>query len=209
MKKKLLLEQRSFLSFYDDSRLLKSVIVFFFFAFLNISSPRLNAQPTNNSRQYLIKGQVVDSTNGQPLEGVTVAVDGKRNKTSTDKTGNFNLSLSGSNNALIFTSVGFGSLRIPVSGEQLSLQVVMHHVTSSLDEVVVVGYGTQKRSTLTGAVSTLKGNEVAETPVANVSNSLAGKLTGVSMRPNGGQPGMDNPDIHTGVLVPQEIMRHW
>ena len=65
-----------------------------------------------------------------------------------------------------------------------------------LDEVVVVGYGTQKKSTLTGSVATVKGGEIAQTPVANVSSSLAGRAAGVSMRPNGGQPGSDTPDIH-------------
>src|SRR5690606_32725651 len=60
----------------------------------------------------------------------------------------------------------------------------------------VVGYGVQKKTTLTGSVSALKGEDITQVPVPNISQSLAGRVAGVSMRPNGGQPGHDDPDIH-------------
>jgi len=174
--------------------LLKLFSLFLFYTFFILSSNVVFAQQPKET--YQIKGQVTDSSNGQFLEGVTVSVNGKSIETITNKTGSFSLNVPVESSSLTFTSVGFKTVITPVSAQQQQLKINMQSITSSLDQVIVIGYGTQKKSTLTGAVSVLKGKDIAETPVANISNSLAGKLAGVSMRPNGGQPGSDNPDIH-------------
>lgn len=141
----------------------------------------------------LVRGRVTDQ-NGKPLQGVSVIVKGRTVGASTTNSGQFEINAS-PNSTLVVSSVGFATKEINVNG-QSNVDIKLETNASSLDQVIIVGYGTQKKSTLTGSVSTLKGKEVAETPVANISNSIAGKMAGVSMRPNGGQPGSDNPDIH-------------
>jgi TonB-linked SusC/RagA family outer membrane protein len=141
----------------------------------------------------LITGRVTDAGR-VPLQGVSVIVKGRTVGVSSNGAGSFEINAS-PNSTLMFSFVGFETKEIKVNG-RTKIDLVLETAASSLDQVVVVGYGTQKKSTLTGSVSSLKGKEVAETPVANISNSIAGKMAGVSMRPNGGQPGRDNPDIH-------------
>lgn len=96
---------------------------------------------------------------------------------------------------LVVTSIGYASQEVRV-GTSTNLTIRLRQTSEALGEVVVVGYGTQRRLAVTGAVSSIKGNQLAETPVSNISNSIAGRVAGVSMRPNGGQPGSDAPDIH-------------
>src|SRR5699024_3970690 len=89
--------------------------------------------------------------------------------------------------------------RIKASGTPLFIS--MEALVDELDEVVIVGYGTQSRATITGSISTIKGDDLAQVPAPNISQSMAGRLPGVSMRPNGGQPGFDDPDIHIRGIV--------
>jgi TonB-linked SusC/RagA family outer membrane protein len=86
-------------------------------------------------------------------------------------------------------------------GNQTVINVTMMEDVIGLDEVVAVGYGVQKKTTVTGAISTVKGEELAEIPVANISQSIAGKLAGVSTRNVSGQPGFDSPQIHVRGVV--------
>lgn len=164
--------------------------VFFQFLILPLLLLSVSGYSQNSS---LVKGKVTDQ-NGQPLQGVSVIVKGRTVGTSTSTSGVFEINAS-PRSTLVVSFVGFSTREINVDGRS-SIDIKLETSATSLDQVIVVGYGTQKKSTLTGSVSTLQGKEVAETPVANISNSIAGKMAGVSMRPNGGQPGMDNPDIH-------------
>jgi len=163
--------------------------------FLAILQTPLHAQ-RDNQGEFLLHGQVFDAEDGRPLEGVTVTAHPRGTKTFSDNQGNFQLRVGGSNPYLVFSSIGFVDQRLSVGRDQSALAVRMKRSSDSLEKVIVIGYGTQRKSTLTGAVASVKGKDIAETPVANISNSLAGKVAGISMRPNGGQPGMDNPDIH-------------
>jgi TonB-linked SusC/RagA family outer membrane protein len=148
----------------------------------------------NGQQKMTISGSVVNES-GQPLQGATVMQTSTTNTTVTDQQGHFNLSVSSGSAILEVSYTGYVTSSIPVSNKS-SLQIVLKLATSKLDEVVVIGYGTQKRTTMTGAVSTISGDELAKAPVANITKSIAGKVAGVSMRPNGGQPGQDNPSIH-------------
>lgn len=141
-----------------------------------------------------IQGTIVDSSTGAPLAGVTVKVKGSTIGTTTDANGRFSLSVP--DNAVLEVSyLGYGKKEVEVNG-RTAVQISLSTATTGLNQLVVVGYGTQKKISITGAVSSVKGDELKETPVANISNSIAGRVAGVSMRPNGGQPGMDDPDIH-------------
>src|SRR5690606_13431718 len=140
-----------------------------------------------------VRGVVRDSS-GEPIPGATVSVQGTAIGTATDLDGAYSLVVP-EGSTLIFSFIGFESQSVAV-GSQTVIDVVLTEDMASLEEVVVVGYGVQKKTTLTGSVSALKGEDITQLPVPNISQSLAGRVSGVSMRPNGGQPGHDDPDIH-------------
>lgn len=137
----------------------------------------------------------VKAESGDGLPGVSIILKGTQRGTTTDINGKYQLELPDANAVLIFSFVGFISQEVIV-GDRTTVDISLISDTKALDEVIVVGYGTQKKSTLTGSVASIKGGEIAETPVPNISNSMAGRVAGVSMRPNGGQPGADSPEIH-------------
>ncbi|MDO9340357.1 MAG: TonB-dependent receptor [Bacteroidales bacterium] len=145
-------------------------------------------------QQQRITGTITNEA-GDPLPGATVQVEGTTLGAITDVDGKYSVDIPNQNVVIVFSFVGYITQKVPVAGKTI-INVSMVPTLESLQEVVVIGYGTQKRTTITGSVSIVKGDEVAKIPVANISNSIAGKLAGVSMRPNGGQPGEDNPDIH-------------
>lgn len=135
-----------------------------------------------------VHGTVTDKR-GQKLAGVTVKVKGLNKGTVTDINGYFEIEAP-SNSVLQFSYVGYQSTEVPVNG-LMQLNVVLEESASGLNEVVVVGYGTTKKATLTGAVSAIKGTEVVQSPAANVSNSLVGRLPGLVAVQGSGEPGYD------------------
>ncbi|MGX5857603.1 TonB-dependent receptor [Dyadobacter jiangsuensis] len=142
-----------------------------------------------------VKGTVTSPETNEPLPGVSIILKGTQRGTTTDVSGKFQLEVPDDNATLIFSFVGYLSQEV-ILGNRTDLAVALQLDTKALDEIVVVGYGTQKKSTLTGSIAAVKGSEIAENPVPNVSGSIAGRVAGVSMRPNGGQPGSDSPEIH-------------
>ncbi len=142
----------------------------------------LAAQPGNR-----VVGTVKD-VSGESLIGVNVLEKGTTNGAITDLNGHFQLT-TGKDATLIFSFVGYKELQIKVTGS--TLNVVMHEDTEMLDEVVVVGYGTQKRANLTGAVATMNNKDIAATPVSSISNALAGMLPGLVATSSSGKPGAD------------------
>ena len=145
------------------------------------------AQPT-------IKGKVTD-VNGQPLPGVAVMVEGTSNGTLTDDAGNYSLSGVKKGDVLLFVSLGLGDQSFNCNGTLSKLDVVMKEDANFLEETIVVGYGTAKKSSLTSAVSAIKGEELLKSPATNVSQILAGKLTGLSSVQESGEPGLDQASI--------------
>lgn len=163
-------------------------------------APNIYAIESNVSsvheRQQLnrkISGKVSDKS-GDELIGVTVLEKGTENGTITDIDGTFNLTLSSSNPVLIFSYVGFTTLELPVSDSR-DLNVTLQEDITGLDEVVVVGYGTQKKATLTGSISQVGGDELKKVSAANLSNTLAGKTAGVIANTRSGEPGEDGATI--------------
>ncbi|MEI6142307.1 MAG: TonB-dependent receptor [Mariniphaga sp.] len=141
-----------------------------------------------------VTGKVTDQSGGS-LPGVSVIVKGTTIGVVTEANGGYTLSNIPENATLQFSFVGMKTQEVAV-GNKKTVTVAMEEETVGIEEIIAVGYGIQKKTTMTGSVSTLKGEAVAATPVANISQSIAGKMAGVSMRPNGGQPGSDSPDIH-------------
>ncbi|GAB4486934.1 MAG: TonB-dependent receptor [Saprospiraceae bacterium] len=138
--------------------------------------------------QIRVTGSVKDEANGEALIGATVKEKGASNGTLTDMDGNFTLDVSDPNAVLVFAYTGFKQKEIPLEG-QTQLVVLMGEDIGLLNEIVVVGYGTQKKSDLTGAVGTVKAKDIERIPSASVDQALQGKIAGVYVLPNSGQPG--------------------
>lgn len=134
-----------------------------------------------------VSGKVTSASDGTPLAGVSVAVVGTTNATQTDELGNYSI-LAGSENTLNFSILGYTSQRIKING-QSSVNALLVADETTLDEVVVVGYGTQLRKNLTTSISTVGANDLKDLPVANVQQALQGKAAGVQITSGGGRPG--------------------
>jgi TonB-linked SusC/RagA family outer membrane protein len=137
-----------------------------------------------------ISGRVTDNK-GQPLSGVTVKVQNTQQGTITDQEGYFDLRFSDDVSALVvFSYVGYDTKQVKVSDNE-KLTIVLERNGGGLNEVVVVGYGKQKKTSVTAAVSSVDGRELTKAPVANISNTLGGRVAGVISRQNSGAPGGD------------------
>ncbi len=140
------------------------------------------------SQKKTITGTIVDPS-GMPVIGANVMVKGTTNGTITDMDGKFLLEVS-ENAILQISYIGYLPQEIKVSNQK-HLAISLKEDSQNLDEVVVVGYGTQRKGNLTGSVSDIKSEKITVAPIANVSNALAGQLPGLVARQNNGQPGSD------------------
>ena len=140
-------------------------------------------------QQATITGTVTDAS-GEPLPGVSVMIKGTSRGTSTDANGAYSLTVQDGNEILVFSYIGFATQE-QLAGNRRTINVSMSEDTRLIEEVVVVGYGTQRKGILTGSVSAVKSDQLTIAPVANVSNALAGQLPGLVAKYTGGQPGAD------------------
>ena len=134
-----------------------------------------------------IKGNIVDS-NGELLIGATVLEKGTTNGTQADFDGNFSLENVKSDGILVVSYVGFKTVEISING-QSSINVVLEIDSDELEEIVLIGYGSQKKSDLTGSVGKVDADQLAERQIASVNQALAGKVAGVQVQTNSGRPG--------------------
>jgi len=143
--------------------------------------------------QRSINGTVSDES-GQPLPGVSVVVKGTTTGVATNMDGKYSLSLPANAKILVFSSIGMKPQEEQIGGRS-TIDVKLLAETIGLEEVVAIGYGTQKKVTITGAVSSVGSNELLQSPNASVGNSLAGRVTGVTSIQSSGQPGADAPEL--------------
>ena len=136
--------------------------------------------------QETVTGTIVDDTN-TPLPGVSIIEKGTSNGTVTDVDGKFTLNVASSESVLIFSFIGMQTIEMQV-GERRQFDLTMQTDTQGLDEVVVVGYGTVKKSDLTGSVGVVGAEELLKAPVANALQGLKGKVAGVNVFLNSGSP---------------------
>ena len=144
------------------------------------------------SRQ--VSGVVLSGEDNFPLPGVSILVKGTTTGTVTDVDGNFRISVPSDAAVLVFSFIGFESQEVAV-GSQSNLSITLKPDTKSLQEVIVVGYGEQKKETITGSVASVKGGELAKSPAMNLSNSIAGRMPGVVAVNRSGEPGYDGSSI--------------
>jgi len=137
----------------------------------------------------VITGKVVDSISN-PLSGVSITVKGTDKGVSTDASGQFKITVPSSKTVLIISFVGYQTKEVSV-GNNSSIIIGLSTIQNQLSDVVVVGYGTQKKVTLTGSVVTAGGKELQQSPASNLTNSLVGRLPGLSGLNRSGEPGAD------------------
>jgi len=142
---------------------------------------------TNEQQQKSVSGKVTDSS-GLPLPGVSVVIKGTTNGTITDAEGNYSLANVPTNAVLQFSFVGMKTQEIAVGGKT-SINISLADETIGIEEVVAVGYGTQKKVSTTSPISQMKGEEMARRPVTNAQQSLQGLAPGVTILDGGGVPG--------------------
>ena len=142
--------------------------------------------------QEKITGSVSDK-DGNLLPGVSILQKGTTNGVSSDFDGNYTITLTLGQKVLVFSYLGFQTVEIPIGNKKV-YNVTMNEAAESLDEIVVVGYGTQKKESVVGAISQLKGSELMERTagIANVREALQGNIPGVTAIQGNGTPGEDN-----------------
>ncbi len=138
-------------------------------------------------QKVTVSGVVIDGSNDDVLIGVTVMEKGTSNGVSTDLDGRFTLSVQ-PNATLTFSSVGYQSQEVKVAGQK-EITVVMKESSTVLDELVVIGYGVQRKSDITGSISSIAGKDINDVPVASALQALQGKASGVNIIQNTGAPG--------------------
>lgn len=143
--------------------------------------------------QSVFTGTVKDAT-GNLLQGVTVSIKGQTKAlTSTDANGRFVAEVP-ANSVLVFKLVGFETIEVPLSSEEKDISITMNEDLAGIDEVVVVGFGTQKKESNVGSQATIKREEL-KVPVANLSTAIAGRLAGVVATQRSGGPGSGGANL--------------
>lgn len=141
-----------------------------------------------------VSGRITDEK-GSPVPNVSVVVKGLTVGTTTNEDGFFKLMVPDGKNTLVISYVGFKTVEYPL-GSSNTVSIVMRQETGTLSDVVVVGYGTQRKVTVTGAVSAVKGEALVKSPAVDLSNSLAGRLPGLVVIQTSGEPGYDGASIN-------------
>ena len=141
-----------------------------------------------NKKDQSLSGKVTDAKDGAALPGVNVLAKGTSIGAVTDVDGNYRLTVGDDITALVFSYIGYLTVEVPINGRSI-IDVVLEDDVQSLEEVVVIGYGTQKRSDLTGAVGSVNEKELQERPVPSLNQAIAGRVPGVQVNVNSGRPG--------------------
>jgi TonB-linked SusC/RagA family outer membrane protein len=144
--------------------------------------------PSNdiNKTAFTITGKIT-ADNGEPLVGASIVEKGTSNGAITDLDGNFKLDVSSGKAILVISFVGYETKEVAVNN-QSTLDLTLSE-GSALNEVVVVGYGTQKKSQLTGAISSISAKQITEMPITNVAQALQGRVAGIDVAQSGSKPG--------------------
>ncbi|MFW6100625.1 MAG: carboxypeptidase-like regulatory domain-containing protein, partial [Bacteroidota bacterium] len=132
----------------------------------------------NLQQEIEITGTVIDAKTDEPLPGVNIVVEGTTTGTTTDMDGNYTIEAP-ADATLVFSFVGYQETSVEVEGQQ-QIDVAMEQAVTELEEVVAVGYGTQSQEQVTGAVSTVSSEDLADVPEISTGQALQGKLSGVT-----------------------------
>ena len=175
------------------SPLLWGIVAVLFFSFSTHTFAAGNSVDDTQQAGRTVTGSVTDET-GEPLIGAAVIEVGTTHGTATDLDGNFTLTLTTSDPSLNITSIGFTPQTVHV-GNRTTLSIVMVDEFNPLEELVVIGFGVQRRANLTGSVSTVDASSLENRALPNLSTALAGLAPGVNVRQTSGRPGGDGAAI--------------
>ncbi|MFB9296501.1 SusC/RagA family TonB-linked outer membrane protein [Persicitalea jodogahamensis] len=151
-------------------------------------NPMPNLSENTILAEKTIQGKVTDSATGQGLPGVNVVVKGTSQGTTTNEQGNYTMTVTDNAAVIVFSFVGYLSQEVQV-GNRTTIDLAMEADTKVLSEVVVIGYGTAKKSDLTGAVGSVKEAELQERPAPSLNQMMSGRMPGVQVNTNSGRPG--------------------
>ncbi len=165
--------------------ILKTLLLLILFA--GISLDWINAEELQQMR---VTGKVSDSKTGDGLPGVNVIILGTTIGTITENNGNYSINVPGASSVLSFSFLGYINQSVTV-GNQSVINVNLVEEVTALEEVVVIGYGTQQKVNLTGSVGAVQGNEISKRPTPNVQNLLQGRISGLQITQSSGTPGND------------------
>lgn len=140
------------------------------------------------AQEFPITGNVKDGATGMTVPGATILVKGTSNGTTTDMDGNFSLMIPSSNDTLLVSYIGYDGIEIPVNGRSV-IDIVLNESKYELDEVVVIGYGIQKKKVVTGAIASVSAEQINLTPNLRVEQAMQGRTAGVQVTNQSGQPG--------------------
>jgi TonB-linked SusC/RagA family outer membrane protein len=140
------------------------------------------------AQDRLVSGRVTAGDSNTPLPGVSVALKGTNRGTTTNGEGRYSLAVPATGGTLVFSSVGYASQEVAV-GTRSTVDLTLTDDSRALDEVIVVGYGTQKKSQTTGAISTVNSRQITEQPITNLGQALQGRVAGVDVAQAGSKPG--------------------
>ncbi|MDZ7776946.1 MAG: carboxypeptidase-like regulatory domain-containing protein [Bacteroidales bacterium] len=141
------------------------------------------------AQQRTITGTVFDAETSETLPGANVVIKGTQQGTMTDTEGRFTLQISESNVTLVISFIGYEKQEVTVTANKDAYEIALQPKAKFLDEVVVIGYGTVKKSDLTGSVSSMKGEELTKISSANALEGMQGKLSGAQISSGSGEPG--------------------
>jgi TonB-linked SusC/RagA family outer membrane protein len=147
-------------------------------------------------QQLSVSGKITESQTNTAMPGVNVLIKGSTMGTISGSNGDFSITVPGRDAILIFSFIGYKSLEVPLSGRSI-VNVVLEPDVTSLEEIIVVGYGTRERGVLTGSVANIDGSAINLAPAMNVTKSLTGKMPGLIISDRGGAPGSD----YTNILI--------
>ena len=184
------------------NRLLRNQKLKFLLLILLITITSLTGAQVMSQQAKRVTGTLTDATSMEPMIGVTVIVKGTTTGTTTDAKGKYTIEVANANAILTFSSVGYVSQDITV-GNQSAIDVKMVSDVQALSEVVVVGYGTQSRKTMTGAISSVNAKDLNTVNAVSVDNVLQGKFSGVSVTQNSAQVGSGMDITIRGALSPR------
>ena len=161
---------------------MKAIATLLFVALFNAFWLNAYAQTRN------ITGNVTSSDDNSALPGVNVIIKGTSTGTVTDLEGSYTLEIPGGSVVLVFSSVGYVSEEVNITNETV-MDMVMSADVTALDEIVVVGYGTERKGDVTGAISSVTSKDIHELPVVYIGNALQGRAAGVVSLASGSRPG--------------------
>jgi TonB-linked SusC/RagA family outer membrane protein len=179
-------------------KLLVTMKIMTFLLVCGLTLPAFSLTPgtpsADDQQQIKVSGTITDASTGEAMVGVNIQVKGTATGAITDISGKYSLFVTDPNATLVISFIGYVSQEVPLGGKT-TIDVALAEEVTGLEEVVVVGYSTQRKGTLTGSVVTAKGDDIKKSPAVNVSNNLIGRMPGLTAYSRSGQPGEDGSTL--------------